>query len=479
VRQAVVTLLSSTDWAVLIYFLAINSSYAGLILLAARGFHQRAQTLSYAGHEDVLANPFTPSVTVIMPAFNEEAVIVQAVQAMMSLRYPRLEVMVVADGSKDNTVGVLQEAFDLVQVPKVVPSVIPTKVRAKSIYVPRSGASLVVVTKENSGRADSLNLGANIASMDLVCFVDADSILDSEALLNVVKPFVDDPDLVVATGGVVRAVNGCTIVDGRVARVRMPKGSIPRIQVVEYLRAFLLGRAGWSALQSLLIISGAFGVFRRDLLLEVGGLDASCIGEDAELVVRVHRYMREQKRKYRIVFVSEPVSWTEVPVTAKVLARQRRRWSRGLSEVLWRHRLMMLNPRYGRIGLLAFPWFFLFEWAAPLIEVVAAPIVVAGLLFNVVNFYFAFLFVAAAFGYGLVLSLASLVVEEVSFHRYPAWHDLWAAAGAAVVENFWYRQVVAFWGLQGIWAALRGQEAVWGEMTRRGFSKEEPAGTTG
>ncbi len=477
-KSVVLAVLNGTDWAMLVYFLAINSSYAGLILLAAHEFHRRAQTRSYAGHEDDLVNPFTPSVTVIMPAYNEEAGIVQAVKAMMSLRYPRLEVMVVVDGSKDNTLGVLQEAFDLVDVPMVVPTGIETRVPPKAVYAPGNGSPLVVVAKENSGRADSLNLGANLATMDLVCFVDADSILDSEALLNVVKPFVDDPERVVATGGVVRAANGCTIVDGRVVRVGMPQGWIARIQVVEYLRAFLLGRAGWSKLQSLLIISGAFGVFRRDVLIEVGGLDATCIGEDAELVVRVHRYMRENGRRYRIAFVSEPVSWTEVPASARVLARQRRRWARGLAEVLWRHRVMMLNPRYGRIGLFAFPWFLLFEFGAPFVEVLGTPIVLLGLVLNVVNLYFALLFVIAAFGYGFLLSLTSLAVEELSFHRYPDWHDLFTAVAAAFIENFWYRQLVGVWGLQGIWAALRGHEAVWGEMTRRGFTKEEPLEVT-
>ncbi len=478
-KPVVVDILNWSDWAVLFYFLAINTSYAALILLAAAEFYRRAETASYAGREDDLVNPFTPGVTVIMPAYNEVAVIVPAVQAMLSLRYPRLEVVVVLDGSKDNTFGVLEEAFGLVEVPRLIPSDIPTREAPKAVFVPRGGGPLVVVLKDNSGRADSLNVGVNLATMDLVCFVDADSILDSEALLNVVKPFVDDPERVVATGGVIRAVNGCAVVDGRVVRVGMPRGWIARIQVVEYLRAFLLGRTGWSKIGSLLIISGAFGMFRREVMLEVGGLDPSCIGEDAELVSRLHRYLRDNKRSYRIVFVSEPVSWTEVPATLKVLARQRRRWARGLLEVLWRHRVMLFNPRYGRIGLLAFPWFLLFELAAPFIEVLGLPLVVLGLAFGVVNVYFAVLFAVAAFGYGLALSLASLAIEELSFHRYPDWRDLRAAGVAALIENFWYRQLSALWGLQGIFAALRRQQAVWGEMTRSGFGPEptraEPA----
>lgn len=467
--------LTGCDWFVLAYFVAINTSYLVLIALAAAEFHRHLRRAPFAGFEDTTANPLTPPVSVIAPAYNEAMTIVESTRGMLALRYPAFEVVVVDDGSKDATFEELQKAFDLVEVPRVVPDDIPTRVPARSVHVPRSGGPLVVVRKDNSGRSDALNLGINVARHPLVCFVDADSILDPEALLSVSKPFADDPERVVASGGVVRAVNGCRVVAGRVVDVHMPKGWLARIQIVEYLRAFLLGRTGWSKLGTLMLISGAFGLFRRDLVVEVGGLDVGCIGEDMELVVRLHRHLRRQRRPYRVVFVAEPVSWTEVPASTAVLARQRRRWSRGLAEVLWKHRGMLGNPRYGRAGLLGLPYYVVFELIAPLVELFGVVFVIVGLALGLVNLRFGALFLLAALGYALLLSLTALTVEEFTFHRYGRWRDLVAVVGAAAVENLGYRQLTAVWRIQGLWAALTRRQQVWGVMTRAGFGTSEGA----
>jgi cellulose synthase/poly-beta-1,6-N-acetylglucosamine synthase-like glycosyltransferase len=312
-------------------------------------------------------------------------------------------------------------------------------------------------------------MGINVASRDLVVMVDADSVLDPDALLVVSKPFADDPQNVVATGGVIRAANGCRVVGGRVVDVRMPRSVVARIQVVEYLRSFLLGRAGWSQADALILISGAFGMFRRDILLEAGGLDADSIGEDFELVMRIHKMMKDSKRDYRVVFVAEPVSWTEVPDTLAVLGRQRRRWHRGLWEVLWGYRRMTFNPRYGRIGMVALPYYWFFELFAPLLEVVGVIVVPLGLLLGVVNVPFAVAFLLVAYVYAFFVTCAALLVEEISFHRYARWRDLGAIVLASVAENIGYRQLTALWRLQGWWASLRKKKAVWGTMTRAGF----------
>jgi cellulose synthase/poly-beta-1,6-N-acetylglucosamine synthase-like glycosyltransferase len=299
--------------------------------------------------------------------------------------------------------------------------------------------------------------------------VDADSVLDPQALLSVAKPFTDDPLHVVATGGVVRVANGCSVLAGRIVDVRMPRGWLARIQVVEYLRAFLLGRTGWSRIGGLLIISGAFGLFRRDAVVEVGGLDHDCIGEDAELVVRLHRHLRGQRRRYRIVFVAEPVSWSEAPATLAVLGRQRRRWHRGLAEILAKHRAMVANPRYGRVGLLAIPYYLVFELLAPLVELAGLVLVPAGVAVGAVDLPFALRFLLVAYGYALLINLIALAVEEYAFHRYTRWRDLWSAVAASVLENLGYRQLTAFWRLAGAWSAVRGKRAQWGEMRREGF----------
>lgn len=461
------------DTPVLIYFLLVNTSYLVLIALAAMEFAHHLRRVPFAGLDDAAASPLTQPVSVVVPAYNEQVGIVGSVRAMLALRYPEHEVVVVDDGSADDTFVRLRAAFELVEVPRVVPDDVPTRQRPTSVHVPADGRTpLVVVRKANSGRSDSINVGVNVARYPLVAMVDADSVLDPDALLVVAKPFSDDPLRTVATGGVIRAINGCRVVAGRVVDVRMPRGWLARIQVVEYLRAFLLGRTGWSRLQSLILISGAFGLFRRDIVVQVGGLDPDCIGEDFELVMRIHSTMRRQRRDYRITFVAEPVSWTEVPSTLRVLGSQRRRWHRGLWEVLWKYRRVLLNPRHGRIGLLAVPYYWLFELAAPLMELLGVVLVPLGLLTGAVDLDYALRFLLVAYAFAVLVSMAAICVEEFSFHRYRRWRDLAIALAASVVENVGYRQLTAWWRLQGLAQGLTRRRPVWGTMTRQGFGDD-------
>jgi cellulose synthase/poly-beta-1,6-N-acetylglucosamine synthase-like glycosyltransferase len=471
VRHALTIVVYVMQFPVLAYFLLVNSSYLLLILLAGSGTLRHAWRLPPAGRAADLGNRLSPGVSVIMPAHNEAAGIVPAVQAMLSLRYPRHEVVVVDDGSTDDTLARLTAAFDLVEVDRLLPGDIPVAAAARAVAVPRDGRTrLVVVSKDNSGKAEAVNVGVNASGEDLVAIVDADSLLDPDALLVVTRPFADDPLRVIATGGVVRIANGCTVVAGRVTDIRMPDGWLARIQVVEYLRAFLLSRAGWSRLGALILISGAFGVFRRDVLVEAGGVSPGTLGEDFELVVRLHRRMRDSRRDYRIEFVAEPVCWTEVPVSVGMLRRQRRRWHRGLWETLWAHRAMLGRPRYGRVGLVALPWYWLFELAAPVLELGGLALMVLGAAFGVISLGAFALFLAVAYGYAAMVTLAALAIEEVSFPRYRRWRDLGVAGVAAVAENLGYRQATAGWRVEGWWSAVRGRAQVWGTMSRQGFT---------
>jgi cellulose synthase/poly-beta-1,6-N-acetylglucosamine synthase-like glycosyltransferase len=479
VQHLVVTWLGWFDVGVLVYFVAINTSYLLLIALAAMEFARRLRRVPFAGYDEAHASPLTMPVSVVVPAFNERAGIIESVRGMLSLRYPQLEIVVVDDGSTDDTVELLTDAFELRSVPRRIPADVPT--RGEVLDVLMSGiVPLTVVRTTNSGRSDSLNTGVNAARYPLVCFVDADSILDPESLLTVSKPFADDPTRVVATGGVVRVVNDCPVAHGRVLDVRVARGWLPRIQTVEYLRAFLMGRTGWSRIGALAIISGAFGMFRRDVVVEVGGLDPTNLGEDFDLVTRIHRRMRDQRRPYRVVFVGEPVVWTEVPATLEVLRRQRKRWHRGLAQTLWRHRRMIGNPRYGRIGLVALPYYVLFELVAPVVELVGLVAMVVGLLVGAINVPFALLFALVALGYSFLLTLASLALEEFSFHRYRRWSDLGWLVLASLAENVGYRQLTAVWRLEGLWEQMRQQGYEWGAMTRIGFGAQATtSGPTG
>lgn len=472
-------ILRCSDVVIFWYFVALNSSYLVLIVLAGLEFGRHLRRMPFAGADDMFRSPLTLPVSVIVPAYNEGPGIVAAVTAMTALRYPRYEVVVVDDGSSDATFELLRAEFDLIEVPRVVPGEVPYHSQVLSVHVARANPeTLTVVRKTNGGKADALNVGINLARHPLICMVDADSLLDPDALLSVAKPFGDDPLRVAACGGVVRIANGCKVIGGRVVDVRMPRRWLVRIQVVEYLRAFLMGRAGWSRLGGLVVISGAFGVFRRDLVVEIGGMATDTIGEDAELVVRLHHHLRRRRQDYRVIFVAEPVSWSEAPAGLRVLGRQRRRWHRGIAEILRKHRGMIANPRYGRIGLIALPYYVVFELLAPFVELAALVLLPLGLWAGAVDIAFVWRFVLVAYGYGLLVSLVSLFIEEVSFHRYPHWGDLLRGVAAAILENFGYRQVLALWQVRGALGALHGRRAEWGAMHREGFGTvAEPAGS--
>jgi cellulose synthase/poly-beta-1,6-N-acetylglucosamine synthase-like glycosyltransferase len=469
--DVVEAILDAVDVPVLAYFLVMNTTMLILVLFAAAEFGQYIRRVDLGRRDESVSSRLTPGISVLVPMHNEEAGIVTSVTSLLALRYPRHEVVVIDDGSTDGGFAALQQAFDLVEVPREIPSDIPVQEPPTSVHMPRDGRTrLTVVRKENSGKTDSVNNGINAAVEDLVAIVDADSILEPDCLLTVTKPFADDPTRMIATGGVVRAANGCTTRAGRIIEINTPPNWLARIQVVEYLRAFYLGRVGWSRFNGLIMISGAFGVFRRDVVVEVGGLDHTSIGEDFELVMRIHRHMQRTGRDYAVRFVAEPVCWTEVPSTRAVLRRQRVRWHRGLWETLWRHRGMMLNPRYGRIGMLAVPYYWFFELIAPVIELAGLALMVTGLVFGVIDVPFAILFMLVAYGYGMLVTLASMAIEELSFHRYPRWRDLAVSAVAAVLENVGYRQATAWWRIRGWWASLTRRKQVWGTMTRSGFT---------
>lgn len=477
--------IAAFGWLFIGYSLLINTSFLILTALAVADFVRYRRRLGFAAYDETFGEPMARGVTVLMPAYNEEATIVESVRAMLAMRYPDFEIVVIDDGSKDATVARLIEAFDLVEAPLVVGELVPSDSEIRGTYISRSGnGSLILVAKSNGGKADALNVGINMARKELVCMIDADSLLEPDSLLHVSRPFADDPQRVVAAGGVIRVANGSRVRDGRVTQVRMPRTWLARVQVVEYLRAFLIGRAGWSASGGLLIISGAFGMFRKDVLAEVGGMATDCIGEDAELVVRIYRWMGDRKFDGRVVFVSEPVAWTEAPEERAVLSKQRRRWHRGLAEILTRHRGMLLRPRYGVIGMVTMPWFVLFELLAPFLELFGllwflGALVVVGLesagwlgTTDLVDPALIGLLLAASVLYAFLLTLIALLVEELSYRRYRGTRDLLRAVRGAAEENFGYRQLTAWWRAAGAMEGLRRTAPEWGEMKRRGFVSE-------
>lgn len=454
------------EWAVLWYFFMVNVIYGILLVAAAVELRRVVMRTRGRSMERLLASPLVPTISVLAPAHNEEATVAASVGALLSLHYSNLEVVVVNDGSVDRTLEVLEQAFDLVAISPVHQRRLEAQ-PVRGAYRSRTHPQLVVVDKENGGKADALNAALNFATGDLACVIDADTLVEDDALQRLVIPFLSEDGLL-AAGGTVRVVNGSDVEQGRVVRVRAPGEALPGIQVVEYLRAFLFGRLGWNRLGGNLIISGAFGLFRRQAVVDAGGYLHDSVGEDMELVVRLRRHGYEHCGPRQVAFIPDPVAWTEVPDSWRVLGRQRERWHRGLSDTLWRHRRMLFNPRYGAVGLAVYPYFLFIELLAPIIEILGLAGLATSLLLGALDFRFALLFFLVAYVIGIVLSLFTLLLEELSFRRYTGFRNRVRLLTWAFFENFGYRQVTAVWRVRGTVRFLRGNTE-WGAMARKGF----------
>jgi cellulose synthase/poly-beta-1,6-N-acetylglucosamine synthase-like glycosyltransferase len=451
---------------ILVYFAVLNLLYALFAYLGIRSVIVYARGVSRIALRDLLELEFYKPVSILVPAHNEEGSIVASVRSMLGLHHPEFEVVVAQDGSTDRTLEVMVESFSLVEVPLVYRKAIETKpVRRilRSVRYP----NLIVVDKENGGKSDAVNAALNVARYPLVCAVDADSLLNAEALLRASRAFVED-DRVVAVGGTVRPLNGAVLRDGTVQELRVPKRWLERFQILEYARGFFTGRAAWSKFGALLIISGAFGVFRRDVILEAGGMWTGTVTEDMELVVRLHRLSSGKRRPYRVLFTPDPICWTEVPSDLGTLRRQRNRWHRGLWETLWRHRGMVFRPRYGSVGLLGLPYFWLFEGLGPVVEVLGYVTLVVSVATGSLFAEFAVLFLALSVLFGMLLSQLAVGIETMLLARYERISDRLRLFVACFLEMFGYRQLMTWERFIATFQVRRKRHA-WGAMKRTGI----------
>ena len=466
-------MISFIQWANYVflgYFVILNTSYLVMSLSAFRALLRYWRRLQAYNPEETLTSEALPPITLIAPAYNEEATCVESTRAFLSIDYPLADVLVVNDGSKDDTLVRLKEAFALEPASRPPMATLPTE-HVRGVYQSQLHPNLWVIDKENGGKADALNTGVNYCQTPFFCAMDADTLVEAEGLVRMVRPFLEE-ESTVAVGGIVRVANGCTVRAGRVRTVSMPRRWLPKLQVLEYLRAFLFGRVGWDAIGALLIISGAFGMFRRETVVDVGGYSTDTVGEDMELVVRMHRHLLENDTPYQIRFVPDPVAWTEVPTTLKILGSQRDRWQRGLTETMVRHQRMLLNPRYGRVGLVAYPFFYFLETLGPAIEFLGYVVFIISLLLGALSTPFAVAFFMVAFALGLALSLSAVALEELSFRRYEHTGDLLQLFALPIIETFGYRQLIAWYRIRGLWSYLRSEEG-WGVMDRQGFQTDE------
>ncbi|GAB2500839.1 glycosyltransferase family 2 protein [Algoriphagus taiwanensis] len=467
-------ILELFGWFFLVVSFSVIVIYLIMMVLSSLEMRDYLRKNRFADYGDIVTSPMAPGVSILAPAFNEGKTIVQNVQSLLSLHYGKFEVILINDGSKDDTLEKLISHFELEKTDYAYhPEIETMPVRGIYRSSNMSFRRLTVIDKVNGGKADALNTGINIARMDILACIDVDCILASDSISRMVRPFMEETNRkVIAVGGVIGIANNCDVMDGTVTQYRVPNSLLGRFQVVEYLRAFLMGRMAWTRINGKLIISGAFGFFRTSLVRQVGGYFPKTVGEDMELVVRMRRYMEEAKVPYRVAFVPDPLCWTEVPESEDVLSRQRNRWMRGTIETLQLHQKMSLNPRYNTIGMVSFPFWSVFEKAGPIIEIL-------GVIYTVILVYlgdfsavYFFALLLLMYLLSILVSSFSILYEQIAFNHYKDKKDLNRLIWTIIIEPFTVHPKVVWWGLKGHWDFIKGKGG-WGSMIRKGFKTAE------
>lgn len=457
----------------LIYAICVFGVYFSLAIVSAIELYKNLKETKITNYDALHSSPFAPTITLLAPAYNESVTIVENIKALQGLYYPSFEIIVINDGSKDNTLEKTIKAFELEKVPYVIDFKIPCN-EVLGIYKSKkkSYSNLTVIDKVNGGKADALNSGINIAKGDYFVSIDVDSIIDPHALKKLIKPFFEETDRkVIAAGGVIQIANSCKIEDGQLTEINVPDKFLPRCQVIEYSRSFLMGRLAWSRLDGLLLISGALGIFDKEVVINCGGYFTKTVGEDMELVVRMREYMADIGKKYKVVYISDPLCWTEAPSSLKVLGSQRNRWTRGTIDTILLHKNIFFNRKYGFMGMVSHPYWVFFEWLAPLVEVLGIIyfIVIASLGQPNWPLFFAMLFFVYFFA--ITFSTYAILFDHLAYNRYNQKKMILKLVLTSWLEPILYHPLIVYWGLRGNYDYFIRKKKAWGNMTRTGFSK--------
>jgi len=463
------------DTIIFVFGIIILSIYIIMGAFSASALYKYIHKNRFVDYTAILSSDMAPSVSVLAPAYNEGKNVVDNVRSLLSLNYVNLEIIIINDGSDDDTLEKLIQNYHLKPVKLAVNYKIACN-EIRSVYKSENKAfqKLIVIDKMNGGKADALNAGINISGSELIMSIDVDCIIESDAILKMVKPFIEQTDKkVIASGGVIRVANNCDVGIGKINRVRFPNKLIAGFQVLEYSRAFILGRMAWSKINGLLLISGAFGMFDKELVIQVGGYDHFTLGEDMELVVRMRRYMHDHNLgKYMVSFIPDPLCWTEVPDTVKVLGRQRNRWTRGTMQTLFTHKKLFFNPKYKLLGLISYPYWFFFEWLAPIVEICGLIYFTTLIVSGQVNWVFFLTLTALVYTFAFMLTLFSILYEEATFNAYKRKSDILKMISLAMLEPFIYHPLIVFWAIKGNISYIRGDKG-WGKMERTGFATKK------
>ncbi len=463
------------DNIIMVYAILIMLSYSILAVISLFVLNVYMRKNKYVDYEFILSSPLAPSISIIAPAYNEGNTIVENVRALLSLFYHDFEVVIINDGSSDDSLVKVIKAYDLEKVDYAVNYILPSK-EIIGVYKSKNQSfnNLIVIDKLNGGKADALNAGLNVSSNDYFVTIDVDSIIASDALLKLAKPFLEEQDKrIIATGGVIRVANSCEIEGGQLIKVGVPTALLPKFQVLEYTRAFLMSRMAWSKLNGLLIVSGALGLFDKEIAIKCGGYYAKSVGEDMELVVRMRKYMANKGIKHKVDYVPDPLCWTEVPSTLKMFGRQRNRWIRGTIDTLWLHKELFMNPKYGKMGLLSYPYWMLFEWLAPLIEIVGIAYLIVLILIGSNNLIYYIVLLGFVYIFAVTFSTYALLFEEITFHKYERKRDVLKLFLYAWLEPIIFHPLNLWYSIRGNWDYFITREKGWGAMERKGFSSSK------
>lgn len=455
---------------IIVYMVIVIFIYGLMLFLAFIQLRKRKGLNKKNIEEEYIDSFYSKPVSIIVPAFNEKMGIINNIHSLLSLRYPEFEIIIVNDGSTDDTFHKVMEYFEMEAISNDLHERLETE-RIRGIYQSKIHPYLKLIDKENGGKADALNAGINLSSYPYFCSIDGDSILEERSLLRVMQPIIMSNEEVIATGGNIQIANGFDVQLGSVFQSGLSRNYLVTMQVVEYLRAFMMGRMALSRFNLVLIISGAFSVFSKQWVIETGGYTKHAIGEDMELIVKLHRLIKDRNLKKRIEFVSEPVCWTEAPQSFSILRNQRRRWQQGLIDSLWRHKHMAFNPKYGTIGLISLPYFWLVECLGPIIEVGGYIYIIVSFFMGQIYFEVAILLSLLFILYGSIISMLSVVLDAWSNNKYQNIRDVFRLLILAFSEVFWYRPFNLIWRLEGSLRFLR-KNSEWGYMKRQGFKEE-------
>ena len=456
---------------IIIYMVLIIVFYLIMMAVAYNTLAKRKRLDHDWLEDEFKMNVFTKPVSILVPAYNEELGIIESLHSLITLKYPETEIIVIDDGSKDKTSEIVMEAFDMVVSTRNINTGLTTK-KVLGIYQSRLHPKVFLIRKDNGGKADALNAGINFSRYPYFCSIDGDSILDSNSLLRVMRPIIESDGKVAVAGGNVRIANGNDIHYGAMTQKQLGNHPLVLMQIIEYMRAFMLGRIFLSRFNMVLIVSGAFSIFNKKIVIETGGYATDVIGEDMELVVKVHAYIRKHKLDQKIEFVPDPVCWTEAPTSMSVLRRQRRRWSQGLFESLWKHRYITLNPKYGRLGFIAFPYFWLFEAFGALIELAGYLYMIIAFFTNQLNTEFAVLILFTMVLYGSIFSSLSLLIESWTTNNYVSPKSVIKLVFISLTETFWYRPVTILFRIEGMLRFIFKKQE-WGNMERKGLGRDK------